>query len=406
MRIRGLEAIPYGWVVVALCVVTNMALSFTHGGLGVLFPFIQDDLDVNRAQLGLIASGVVVGSAATALLGGWLADVLGVRRMQAMALTGAVVGLLLFSLVQSLTQGVLLALLIGVSFQVTQPAHGKAIMDWVTPQSRAFTMGITEASLAVGGIIAAVLLTYLAVNFNWQWAVRFLAVMLLVAGIVFVALYRDRPRTSYPVEQRRAGLRRMVALVARNRDIWLVACFGAAFSGTQVALVSYLVLFLREQLDMSPGEAGGVLAVFMAGGIVGRVGWGLVSDQLLRGHRAALLAFVGFLTTVSMAFIAWLPSDSALVVVLVLVFLVGSTALGRSGVQIVLQAELAGPAITGTVIGFATTVARVGTFGVPPVFGLIVDKTGSYSMAWWMIVGLAGVGTLMLLFLRPEARHL
>ena len=288
---------------------------------------------------------------------------------------------------------------------MTQPAHAKAIMDWVTPQTRAFTMGITEASLAVGGIIAAVLLTFLAVTFNWQWAVRFLALMLLVAGIVFVVFYRDRPQTSYPVKQKRAGLRGSVTLVARNRDIWLVAFFGAAFSGVQVALVSYLVLFLREQLNMSAGLAGGVLAMFMAGGIVGRVGWGLVSDQLLHGRRVALLAFVGLLTAVSMAFIAWLPSDPSLAMVLVLVFVVGSTALGRSGVQIVLQAELAGPAITGTVIGFATTVARVGTFGVPPAFGLIVDETGSYDMAWGMVVGLAVVGTSMLLFLRPEARR-
>ena len=405
MRIRVLEAIPYAWVVVTLCVVINMALSFTNGGLGVLFPFIQEDLSLSLAELGFIASGSVVGGAASALLGGWLSDVLGVRRMQALALTGVVVGLFFFSLVQSLAQGILLAVLIGISFQVTQPAIGKAIMDWVTPQTRGMTMGITEASIPIGGIIAAVLLTFLALAFNWQWAVRFLALMTLVSGMLFVAFYRDRPHTSYPEGQKRSGLKGMVGLVARNRDIWVVAFYGAAFSGIQVALVSYIVLFLREELEMSAELAGAVLAVFMAGGVAGRVGWGLVSDQLLSGRRVVLLAIVGVLTAVSIAFIAWLPSDAALAVVLVLVFVVGSTALGRSGVQVVLLGELAGPALTGTAIGFSTTIGRLGTFGIPPAFGLIVDKTGSYDMAWWMIVGLASVGTLMLAFLRPEGRR-
>ena len=42
---------------------------------------------------------------------------------------------------------------------------------------------------------------------------------------------------------------------------------------------------------------------------------------------------------------------------------------------------------------------------VAPLFGLVVDQTGSYDMGWWMLVGIAGTGTLVLGFLRPLERR-
>ena len=72
MRIGLVQANRYPWVVVAMCVLTTMAGGFFVFGLGVLYPFIQEDLGINRAQLGLIASGRSVGASVAALLVGWM----------------------------------------------------------------------------------------------------------------------------------------------------------------------------------------------------------------------------------------------------------------------------------------------------------------------------------------------
>ena len=150
IRIRYLSAVPYGWVVVALCVMATIPAAFTYTGMGVLFPFIQEELEINRAQIGLISSGMFAGGIATILLVGWLVDVVGVRRLQSVGLLGMALALLLFSQIDSLLYGVLAAVLIGITPSASYPAQNKAIMEWVRQRTRGLAMGIREASLQVG----------------------------------------------------------------------------------------------------------------------------------------------------------------------------------------------------------------------------------------------------------------
>ena len=404
MRNRFLTGPRYPWVVVALCVMVSMALSFVNMGFGALFPFIQKELEINLAQLGLIASGLAGGAGASALPGGWLADVMGVRRLQTVAIIGVFVGVVSFSQTQSLVQAVLLAVLIGMGLSPTAISYSKAILDWVPPRMRGLAAGIVESSASVGGIIAAVLITFLAVTLGWRSAVMILSIMIAASGIGFFSLYRDIPRGSGTERDRSASGRSRLSLVARDRDMILLSLFGTAFSAIQAILTTYLVLFSREDLKMSAGLAGGVLAVYMAGGAVGRLGWGLASD-LMRRRRLGVLALVGVFSAVFIGFIAVLRSDTPLAVVLVVVFLTGSATLGRSAVYVVVVGERAAPALLGTALGYMNAVSRVGSFGLPPIFGLIVDRTRSYHLAWWMMAGVAAFGSMLLAFVRPQGQY-
>ena len=401
LRIRALETIPYAWVVVALSVLTLMPIAFTFMGMGVLFPFIQADLDTNRAQLGLIASALGLGTGVTVFLVGWLADVIGVRRLNAATLVGAAVGLLLFSQIQSVVQGILMASLVGVALSSPGPSYVKAVTDWVRPRTRGLALGICEATIPVGGIISAILLTFVAVTFSWRAAVILVGIIAAVMSIVFFASYRDKPSSYTPGD--RVGNR--LPLVVKNRDIWLTALFGIAATGLFSVLWSYLVLFSREHFSMSAGEAAGLLVAAQVSGAVGRVGWVLVSNLLFRGRRALSMASVGVLSGVCMAFLALIPSDASLLVVLPLMFAVGVTAFGITGLYVLLMTELAGPGLTGTAFGFIAMIGNMGAFGIPPLFGFIVDRTDSYTMAWWMLAGVAVIGSVLLVFVRPQHRQ-
>ena len=164
---RGaLKPIPYSWIVVALCVMAAMVVTFTEWSFGVLFPFLQDDLGASHAQLGLITSGLLGGGCLTVLLAGWLTDIIGVRRVLTIAMAGVFLGLVLFSQVQSLLQAVPLAVLIGGFSAGAPPAYVKSIMDWVDRRARGRAVGIIEAAIPVGGITATVLITFLAVAFS------------------------------------------------------------------------------------------------------------------------------------------------------------------------------------------------------------------------------------------------
>ena len=229
IRIRYLSAVPYGWVVVALCVMATIPAAFTYTGMVVLFPFIQEELEINRAQIGLISSGMFAGGIATILLVGWLVDVVGVRRLQSVGLLGMALALLLFSQIDSLLYGVLAAVLIGITPSASYPAQNKAIMEWVRQRTRGLAMGIREASLQVGGMVAALLLMYLAVTFGWRSAVMTLAVITVVSGILFLAFYRDKPGSN-PHHQQEIKSGGKPPPMSQNRDLSLVSFLSATLS--------------------------------------------------------------------------------------------------------------------------------------------------------------------------------
>lgn len=403
IRIRALPSIPYAGVVLALSVMAAMAFAFLSHGMGVLFPFIQEDLNASRAQLGLIVSGEFIGTAATVLFTGWMADVIGVRRLLTASLIVVGVGLLLFSQIQSVLQGILVGVLIGVAFSGSAPANSKAIMDWVAPRFRGTAMSVKEATIPVGGMIAAGLLTFLAVTFDWRVAVIIMAIVIGASGLLVLAFYRDKPG-SYGRADKSINPLSKLPQVLKNPRIWMATFYGATMGPGQRVVVTYLVLFLKEDLGMSAGVAGGLLAVLLAGGAAGRLGWALVSDLLLKGRRVGVLAMVSMLTVLSMALMAMLPSNTSLPLVALLVLAMGIVNLGRSGVYVVLIAELAGPTLSGTSMGLNNTITSLTGLAIAPLFGLIADRTGSYAMSWWVLAAFSGFGILMLAIVGSRLR--
>ncbi len=386
-----------------MCAGITMVLAIPGPGLGVLYPFIQEEFQATRLQLGLIAAGLTAGGGATVLLAGWLVDVVGVRRVEAVALIWLATAILLFSQIQHVWQGVLVAVFIGMGRIASLPAVNRAIMDWVPQRVRAMGLGTVEASITVGAMIAAVLLTYLAVAIGWRTGMVVVAIIIAAASTVFIAFYRDKPSSELAgaIPTKSSG---KFAQVVTNWKIWLVALVGMSTGAPLNIIYSYLILFLSEHLDMSPGGAGGLLAVAMAGGVVGRFGWCLVSDLILHGHRVELLALMGVLAVASLSLIALLPTETPLLLVSLLCFIIGINIVGRTGLMMVLVAEIAGPGLTGTAIGVTSTISMIGGIGFIPIFGLIVDQTGSYALGWWMTAAVAGAGTLMLAILGFRTR--
>ena len=388
----------YGQMVIVLALLGSMPTAFVQQGMPVLFPFIQEDFGTTRAQLGLIAAGLGLGGIATAILMGWVADALGIRMLLPVTLMVVAAELFLFSQIQSLVQGVLLALFIGVVGSATGPATAKAIMDWIRPRVRGLSMGINQTSVPISGLIAAGLFPLLSVHFSWRSAVLVLAIFTALASIVFFLFYRDKPGSSSKGE--RGSLVGSIALLAKNRAIWLTSFSYAALLAVHVVFVSYVILFLIEDQGMSKAVASGFLGIAWTGSIVGRVMWGLVSD-LLGGRRVVVGIFVCLMSMLGMTFMSLLPLDAPRVMIGMVIFLVGSTALAWPGLYNALVVELSGPGVVATAFAYVSIIARAGAF-VPPLFGLVVDRTGSYDIGWWMMAGIASAAALLLAFVRPH----
>jgi ACS family hexuronate transporter-like MFS transporter len=158
-------------------------------------------------------------------------------------------------------------------------------------------------------------------------------------------------------------------------------------------------------MGFSPYWASQALALTQAGAMVGRVGWGVVSDRLFDSRRKAVLIIIGLLSAVSIAALSFMSGASPDYLLLPILFVAGVSIVGYQGVSYALIGEIAGRSRTGAGLGMMITInAGAATLGTP-MFGYIVDNTGSYAVAWQVLAVTIAIGLVGLALLLKEPRQ-
>src|SRR5262249_44484655 len=94
--------------------------------------------------------------------------------------------------------------------------------------------------------------------------------------------------------------------------------------------------------------------------------------------------------------LALLPPGGPLPLLLVVIVLYGASGLSWGALYQTLAAEMAGPGAQGLGAGLATTIIFGGSTVLSPLFGALVDTTGSYTASWGLLMlVLLGVSGLL-----------
>lgn len=387
------------WKMLGVVTVAFALEALTALGVAPLAPFLLESLQLSRAQVGLFLPAIYLGGVVMALPAGWLVDRLGVRRtlLIAQTLTGSMVAL---AAVMPTVPLMLACLVVaGFGFSAMNPATGRAVVDWFAPTERGAAMGVKQTGLTLGGIGAALLLPPLALTLGWRDALAAGgAVSVLSAGVVAVA-YRNPPSargrapTPWP---------RLAEVAGFLRRPGLLVVFGCGFvlSIVQASMLAYLTLFAKEIFLVSAVTAGQLLAIAQAGGTIGRLGWGVISDRWFGGRRrpgVIVTALVGAGAYVLFALAGWLPFWAAGP----LAFVAGVGAFGWVGLYFALVAEIGGARYAGLLTGVAVTFAWSGVLAGPLLFGGILHATGTYVAPWLVLAVAAATAAFTLAQLRP-----
>jgi MFS family permease len=363
-------------------------------------PVLTEGLHLTRAELGLLTSAIWGGMLLGMLPFGILIDRYGERSIVAAGAVLLGVFLMLAAQTSSFLPVFLLLLPAAVGASSSSPGGTRAITVWFERHQRGLALGVRQTGVTAAGILSAVLLPPIALSLGWQAAFRSVAVLALLSAVLFAFFYRE-PDRGGAAERTPLDVRSLLA----NPSFLRATAFGWIFMGALGAAVAYLTLSLHQQQGLSVVAAGFFLGLLQLGGVVGRVGWGMLSDRLQSRARAmtlaGTLAVVGCLAMAASG-VMRLPAPLLAAIVLLL----GLSALGWNALYITLSAEIGPPARAASVVGLGTTVTFTGMFVVTPLFGLIADRTGSYVPAWIAMAGLAGVGVLISLGVREERRSL
>jgi MFS transporter, ACS family, hexuronate transporter len=157
-----------------------------------------------------------------------------------------------------------------------------------------------------------------------------------------------------------------------------------------------VVLYLVETLGLSLVVAGTMLGGAQLCGAAGRIAWGLVSDRLFQGRRTPALLLVGVIAILATVAVVLTSAQTPPLVIAAIVAILGLTLQGWNGLPHVLAPELAGTRAAGLAVGLVNSAGLAGVIVFPPLFGLLVDATGSYRVAWlaMILLLLAGLSAL------------
>ncbi len=388
------------WVVLALIMAAQVMANVGPLGIPSIAPLIREDLGLSVTQAGSFLSAYYIGPVLISLPAGWLADRWGVRGAMILGQGLIAIGLFAAAAAPSFSFLVVILVLAGAGYGVLNPTTTKAGMAWFPPHQRATVVGLKQIGLPGGGALGALMMPPLALAFGWRPAVAFSAAVVAGLAVLTWALYRDLPE---PASTSPARARTSFWTVLGNRDLWLVGISTLIFAGVQTVFLSFLVLYLRDVVELPLVVAAKYLVAAQVSGVAGRVLFGLLSDRVFGGQRRIVLGIAGLGSIACALLLAGAAPGAGPGLLAPLAAGIGFFGVGWNGVQHTLMAELAGPRAAGTAVGLGLAISSLGVTVCPPVFGLVVERVGGYGFAWATLAAGMVVALLLLIPVRERA---
>ena len=399
----------YRWIILGVCWLAFIVAFMQRLSIGPLGPFLKEDLDITSTQFGMLMSAAAFGYMITLIPGGWLVDKIGVRRV---LLIGEVVGGIFIAAMlsaQTYVAAVTFLGLAGLGMGLLQPSTTKAILLWFPAKERATAMSLKQTAINIGEIITATTLPTIALALSWHYGFLGIGLIGIAIGIMSFMLYKDPPPSAHfdttqsiPPPKPKSPVREIL----RGREIWLITIAGTCLMVVEFSVLTYFVLFLFESLSFPEVAAGNLLAVLAAGGAFGKPITGFISDYFFHGsRRIVFILLAGIAGTTCLLFSFTVPSSPSWLIGIMAIIL-GLSGISWGGLHLTMVGEIAGKESAGLITGISVVFLMMGNLIGPPLFGYIVDISGSYRAGWQFLATLAAAAIVPLLFAQERTRRI
>lgn len=392
------------WAMLGVLLAAQLAVAYAARAVGPLAPFLEAEFGLSKAQVGMLQSALFLGQVLGGIPSGALTDRLGVRPMLVLSPAGVVLALAGLVVSRSWPWTLAALVLAGTSYAAMHAITNKGILAWFAPDRRGTAVGIKQTGITSGAALAAAIVPALAGRLGWRTAVAVNAGALAAVGALATWLWRQpeppagsRPGGSppapgghgapAPTPAALVGAHPLVRLLANPR-LWRLSLLIIPLTAVQFSVSTYLLLFARDAFGYSVAAAGAFLAAAELAGSAGRILWGVLSDRLWYARRQPALAAIAATGALAAAGAALLPGGAPAAALGLVAVALGLSAAGFNGIWMNLASELVAPDLAGLASGLSLAIGSLGAVLGPPLFGLTVDRVGSYRAAWWLSAAL------------------
>lgn len=332
-------------------------------------PLIDSGL-FDAEMLGRVGSAFAVGYAIGKLAGGILADFANVRKLFALCVLVSAGTNLLMPGTPSLLTWAALWFFNGLVQGSGAPCSAVSISNWFSIKERGRCYGIWSSSHSIGEGLTFVATAVLVSHYGWQ-AGFFgpgLFCIFVATGLYF--MLRDRPETMRlpPVADWKNDHGNGAPVKAAGKKfeffkypaIWILAMACAAMYVSRYAINSWAMLYLQEGRGYTLTEAGLMLGLNTAAGLLGCIAYGFLSDNVFGARRPPATLLFGLLEIFALLVIFYLPPGHTCLLAGAFI-LFGFTLSGLLAVLGGLFAiDIAGRKDTGAAMGFMGTAGYLG----------------------------------------------
>ncbi|USZ15145.1 MFS transporter [Moraxella sp. FZLJ2107] len=417
---------PFHWQVLFWCLLVIIFDGYDLVIYGVALPLLMEQWSLTSVQAGMLASSALVGMMFGAMIFGGLADKFG-RKKIIMVCTAFFSGFtFLGAFAPSPTEFAILRFLAGLGIGGVMPNLVALTSEYAPKKSRATMVSIMFSGYAVGGIISALLGSFLVKDYGWE-------IMFYLAGIPlagFPLIWKFLPESlTYLVKDNKQGLARHIIKKVEpsltvNDDALLILAESSAPPASQGSssfkqlftegrafgtlmfwvaffmclLMTYTLSSWLPKLMLSAGYSLGASILFLfalnIGAMIGAIAGGFLADKF---HLKPVIVTMCALAALSISALAF---NSPPFILYSLVAVAGATTIGTSILLYSYLAQFYPLHIRTTGIGSASAVSRIGAIVGPIITGFLLSLNLPHAWNFWSIAIPALIATVAMAVLK------
>ena len=404
----------FRWVIVALLFYSTTIVYFDRVILGILAPYISDEIGWNEQQYGYVVFAFQLTYAIGPFFIGWVIDKLGTRLGFSIAVVFWAIASLSHSFARSWVGFAIARLGLGIGQSANFPASIKTVAEWFPQKERAYVTGVFNGGSNIGQVLAPLAIPVVLYFFT-SWRYVFVLSMLMSAvWLVLWLLFYRLPGESRFVNQQELDyikgdseefekVKVSWKELVKYRQTWTVA-LGKLFADP----VWYFYLFwgakflnARFGIELK-GLALPLIIIYVLAWAGGMAGGAVSSYFLKKGKSTNYSRKITMLGTALLVLpVMIVPFINSYTIAVGLIALAAAAHNSWSANIFTVASDLFPKKIVGSVIGFSTTVSSIMGMITALLIGYALNETGTDGYVFPFVIAafgyLVGLGVIHLI---------
>jgi len=390
-------------VLIAVMLFVTVVINYMdRANLSIAMPAIAGEMELSKAQQGLLLSAFGWTYAALQLPGGWLVDRVPPRLLYPACLVLWSLATMFMGIIGGFVALIALRLLVGVFEAPAYPINNRVATVWFPERERASVIGFYTSGQFIGLALLTPALSWLQSVMSWHWVFIVTGAIGLGWGVVWLLGYRE-PRDSRANDaeialireggglvdldgnrpQRAAITRGDVATVLGRRKLWGIYLGQFCLTSTLWFFLTWFPTYLVEYRGMDYIKSGFLASLPFIAALVGVLFSGVFSDFLLRRGLSLGVArkgpiIAGLLLSTAMLGANFTDSTAMVIVFLSIAFF-GN---GLASITWSLVSALAPQRLIGLTGGMFNFIGNLSSIATPIIIGIDKSRPGEFERGW------------------------